>query len=165
MPRASRTTNTIVAAALLVVVSGCGGTSDSVPGSEPAGADALEVTLHSDDSTSTVAPVCVGDIPDDLTACAGAPQNLGKVELDQTRKATVQLPAAVSEGGYRLRVNGSPLPGMDGVLNDKAEPFQVLADVVAEPGPTVLTVEALMSFLQPITVWQFELSDPAGPPA
>jgi hypothetical protein len=110
MRRASRTTNTIVAAAPLVVASGFGGTSDSVLGSEPAGADALEVTLQSDDSTSTVAPVCVGDIHEDLTACAGAPQNLAKVELDQTRKATVQLPAAVSEGGYRCAPTAARYP-------------------------------------------------------
>lgn len=165
MRSASRTASTTVAAGLLLLAAGCGGTSDSVPGSEPAGGDVLEVTLQSDDSTSTVAPLCVEDIPEDLTACAGAPQNLGKVELDETRKATVQLPAAVSEGGYRLRVNGSSLPGMDGVLNDKVQPFQVPADVVAAPGPTVVTVEALMTFSHPIAVWQFLVSDPAGPPA
>lgn len=165
MRRMSAMGGTAVAAGLLLFASGCGGVSDTVPGSEPNGAEVLEVTLQSDDSTSTVAPVCVEDIPEDLTTCAGAPQNLGKVELDETRKTTVQLPAAVSEGGYRLRVNGIPLRGMDGVLNDKVQPFQVPADVVDAPGETVVTVEALMTTEHPIAVWQFLLSDPAGPPA
>ena len=153
---------TAAVACMLVLATGCGAPNSGL-GSEPGG-DVLEVTLLSDDSRSTVAPVCIEDIPEDLTACAGAPQNLGKVELDETRKATLQLPTAVSEGGYRLRVNGSPLPRMEGVLNDKVQPFRVPADVVAAPGETVVTVEALMTTSHPIAVWQFLLSDPPGPP-
>lgn len=163
--RTTRTAGAAAAVAAVMAVSGCSGASDSVPGRGQDGAAALEVTLQSDDSTATVAPVCVEDIPADLAACAEAPKNLGKVELDETRKATVQLPAAVSEGGYRLRVNGSPLPGMDGVLNDRAQPFQIPADVVAAPGETVVTVEALRTTSHPIAVWQFLVYDPAGPPA
>jgi hypothetical protein len=156
---------TAVIAGMLLAGSACGGASDAVPGSEPDGAASLEVTLQSDDSTSTVGPVCVEDIPEDLASCAAAPQNLGKVELDQTRKVTVQLPASVSEGGYRLRVNGAPLAGMEGVLNDKAQPFQIPEAAVDAPGETVVTVEALMTTSHPIAVWQFLLSDPVGPPA
>lgn len=148
----------------VLVLSACSGASDSVPGVEPDSTERLEVTLQSDDSTSTVAPVCVEDIPEDLTACAGAPQNLGKVELDDTRKATLQVSSAVSTGGYRVRVNGRPVPGAEGVLNDKVQPFQVPADVVAAPGKTVVTVEALRTPSHPIAVWQFLVSDPQGPP-
>ena len=150
-------------AGLVVAVTGCSEASGDVPASAPD--DVLEVTLQSDASTSTVAPICVEDVPEDLSTCPGAPENLGEVELDETRKATLQLPTTVSEGGYRVRVNGSPLRGMDGVLNDKAQPFQVPPDVVAAPGGTVVTVEALMSAAHPIAVWQFLLSDPPGPPA
>ena len=148
----------------VVGLSGCSGVSDSVPGAEPDSTESLEVTLKSDDSTSTVAPVCVEDSPEDLTACAGAPQNIGKVELDGTRKATLQLSSEVSSGGYRLRVNGRPVPGAEGVLNDKVQPFQIPAEVVAAPGETVVTVEALMTPSHPIAVWQFLVSDPQGPP-
>ncbi len=152
----------VLATALLAARAGRVG--DTVPGAEPAGSDAKEVTLQSDDSTATVPPVCVEDIPEDLSACAGAPANLGKVELDETRKVTLQLPTEVSSGGYRLRVNGKPLPGMDGVMNDKAQPFQIPPAAVAAPGPAVVTVEALHSTSHPIAVWQFLVSDPAGPP-
>ena len=92
------------------------------------------------------------------------PQNLGKVELDETC-TTLQLAAAVSEGGYRLRVNGRPLRRMEGVLNDKVQPFRVPADVVAAPGETVVTLEALRTTSHPTAVWPFLLSDPSGPPA
>ncbi len=152
----------VLATALLAACAASVG--DTVPGPEPPGSDAREMTLVSDDSTATVPPVCVEDIPEDLTACGGAPANIGKVELDETRKLTLQLPAEVSTGGYRLRVNGDPLPGMDGVLTDKVQPFQIPPAAVAAPGPAVVTVEALLSTSHPIAVWQFLVSDPAGAP-
>jgi hypothetical protein len=153
------------AALAAALVAGCAGrVGDTVAGAEPPGSDAREVTLRSDDSTATVPPVCVEDIPEDLTACAGAPKNLGKVELDETRKLTLQVSTEVSTSGYRLRVNGNPLPGMDGVLNDKSQPFQIPPAAVTAPGPTVVRVEALQSTSHPIAVWQFLVSDPAGPP-
>jgi hypothetical protein len=38
--------------------------------------------------------------------------------LDETRKATVNVPTEVAQGGYRLRVNGTELPEHAGVLED-----------------------------------------------
>lgn len=160
------------AAALVLsaALTGCG--QDQVDTAAPGddvtvdiGSEIGEVTLVSDDSQATVPPVCVEDIPDDLTTCPGAPANLGQVELDETRKATLQLPTVLVESGYRLRVNGSPLPGQEDVLTDQVEPFRVPEEAVQAPGPTVVTVEALSGTTTPKAVWQFLLSDPAGTPS
>jgi len=153
------------ALSLSAVLAGCG--QDEVGSTAPVGvgSELGEVTLVSDDSQATVPPVCVEDIPEDLTTCAGAPANLGQVELDDTRKATLQLPTALVESGYRLRINGSPLPGLEDVLTDAVEPFRVPVEEVQVPGPTVVTVEALSGTTTPKAVWQFLLSDPAGTPS
>ena len=154
----------LTAAALTGALTGCSSGGAGIEG--PAGPEeAGEVTLVSDDSRATVPPLCVEDIPEDLTTCAGAPANLGQVELDETRKATLQVPTEVATGGYRVRANGTQLPGLDGVLNDASQPLQIPASVVAAPGETVLTVEALFSRDHPRAVWQFLLSDPAGAPS
>jgi len=158
------------ALSLSAVLTGCG--QDDVGTAGPAndvtvdvGSEFGEVTLVSDDSQATVPPVCVEDIPEDLTTCPGAPANLGQVELDQTRKATLQLPTELVESGYRLRLNGSPLPGLEDVLTDAVEPFRVPVEEVQVPGPTVVTVEALSGTTTPKAVWQFLLSDPASAPS
>ena len=126
------------------------------------GEEAGRITVVSDDSRATVEPLCVEDIPEDLTTCAGAPANLGKVELDETRKATLEVPAEVAGGGYRVRLNGEAPEQLDGVLEDQVTQVRVPAETVAAPGETVLTVEALFSPEHPKAVWQFLLSDPAG---
>ena len=146
---------------VLALVTGC---SAGTPEAAEGAAGALEVTVVSDASRATVPPVCVGDIPEDLTACPGAPENLGQLELDETRKVTVQVPAEVAESGYRVRVNGAAPAGLAEVLEDQSQPVQVSAAAVAAPGETVLTVEALTSVDNPKAVWQFLLSDPARPP-
>lgn len=144
-------------AGLVACGSGDGGNAGS-GGAEVVG----EVTLQSDDSTATVEPLCVEDIPEDLTTCPGAPANLGQVELDQTRKATLVVPTEVSTGGYRVRINGQSADGLGGVLNDASVQVRVPVEAVQAPGETVLTVEALFSPEHPKAVWQFLLSDPAG---
>ncbi len=151
------------AALLAALCAGCGG-RDVAPVGEPVVQDVGVVTVVSDDSRATVEPLCVGELPEDYTTCAGAPANLGQVELDQTRKATVNVPAGVAQGGYRLRVNGAELPGHAGVLEDISRPVRVPVSAVAAAGETVLTVEALRTYTRPPAVWQFLLSDPAGPP-
>jgi hypothetical protein len=99
--------------------------------------------------------------PDDLP---WAPENLGEVELNRTRSATLLVPQEVAEGGYRVRVNGEPLPQHEGVLNELDQIVRIPVPAVDAPGDTVLTVEALFSPEHPHAVWQFLLSDPAGPP-
>lgn len=154
----------VVGAMLVVLLSGCGSEDAGVAG--PAGPEeAGKVTLQSDDSTATVGPLCVEDIPEDLTTCADAPENLGQIELDETRKATLVVPAEVATGGFRVRINDEVPRDLEGVLEDRPLAVQVPAEAVAAPGETVLTVEALFSTQHPKAVWQFLLSDPAQPPA
>lgn len=161
--RRARRLTTVTAAVAAVVLVGCGGEDAVVVGAADS-EDVGEVVLRSDESTASVEPVCVADIPEDLTACPGAPQNVGLVELNRTRTATLLVPQDVASGGYRVRVNGEPLPQHDGVLEDLNQVLRIPVPVVQSPGPTVLTVEALTSREHPSAVWQFRLSDPAGPP-
>lgn len=66
----------LAAAGLVMVLAGCAGGDKAVirqSGSEAVG----EVIPTSDDSTDTVEALCVSDIPDDLTACPGAPAGTG----------------------------------------------------------------------------------------
>lgn len=153
-----------VSGLLVAVLTGCGDGDAGVAGAG-GGEEAGQITLVSDDSSATVRPLCVEDIPEDLTACAGAPANLGQVELDDTRKATLQVPAEVAGGGYRVTVNGSAPDSADGVLTDQVTQVRVPAEAVEAPGETVLTVEALFSYEHPKAVWQFLLSDPEEAPS
>lgn len=149
--------------ALTAVLAGCGSDDEAIIGqsdSEEVGT----VTLKSDDSTASVEPLCVDDIPEDLTTCPGAPANLGQIELDETRKAIVVVPREVATGGYRLRVNGEPLPELGGVINELNQVVRIPPPAVQAPGETVLTVEALFSTDHPRALWQFLISEPAGPP-
>ena len=156
-----RCARAVAAAGLALILVACGSDDPGIAG--PGGPEeAGEVTLQSDDSTATVEPLCVEDIPEDLTTCPGAPANLGEVELDETRKATLVVPTEVATGGYRVRINGDPAEGLTGVLNDKSVQVRVPVEAVQAPGETVLTVEALFSPEHPKAVWQFLLSDPAG---
>ena len=152
------------ATATAAFLAGCGSEDVGIEGSagpEEAG----EVTLQSDDSTATVGPLCVEDIPEDLTTCADAPGNLGQLELDETRKTTLVVPREVAEGGYRVRINGTTPDGLTGVLEDRPLAVRVPVEAVEAPGETVLTVEALFSPQHPQAVWQFLLSDPVGAPS
>lgn len=151
------------ALALTALLGACGGDEEAVIGS-PDAPEVGEVTVQSDESTASVPPLCVGDIPEDLTACPGAPDNLGQVELDETRKAVVVVPLEVSTAGYRVRVNGQPAPGLDEVINERNAQLIVPPEVVQAPGETILTVEALRSSEIPGAIWQFLLADPVGPP-
>ena len=160
MRRAHVAAGAALAAALAACSSGGAGI-EGPGGPEEAG----EVTLVSDDSRATVEPLCVEDIPEDLTTCPGAPANLGQVELDETRSATLQVPTEVATGGYRVRVNGEPLATLEGVLNDASQKVRIPPEAVAAPGETVLTVEALFSPEHPKAIWQFLLDDPAGAPS
>jgi hypothetical protein len=156
--RGARARRRAVTALVGLAASGCAGSSgmdDAAP---------AEVTVVSDDSRATVPPLCVEDIPQDLTTCENAPENLGELELDETRKVTVQVPAVIASSGYRVRVNGQAPPGLTDVVEDQAQPLQIPASAVAAPGETVLTVEALHSTSHPKAAWQFLLSDPAGAP-
>ena len=154
----------LLAAAVVALAAGCGGEQAAVVG-PPVADDIGEVTVVSDDSRATVGAACMGDLPDDLTDCHGSREALGELELDATRKAAVEIPAGVASGGYRLRVNGEPLPGLDRVLGDQYQPFRVPVEVVEQPGETVLTVQALRTASHPQVVWQFLLSDPSDPPS
>lgn len=86
---------------LAALCAGCGG-RDVAPVGEPVVQDVGAVTVVSDDSRATVEPLCVGELPEDYTSCAGAPANLGQVELDETRKATVNVPTKVAQGGAAI---------------------------------------------------------------
>lgn len=146
-----------------MVLAGCAGGDRAVigqSGSEEVG----EVILTSDDSTDTVEALCVSDIPEDLTACPGAPANLGSVEIDQTLKATLVVPQEVAAGGYRVRVNGEPLPRLEGVLEDRNQVLRFPPAVFAGAEEAVLTIEALRSFEHPRAVWQFLLDKPGAQP-
>lgn len=167
-PAAGRRRNALrlgSAAAALSLVTACAADDPATgsPGVDTDATETLELTLTSDDSSATVGPLCVGDIPEDLTACPDAPQNLGQVQLDETRKATLQVPQSLVTGGYRVRVNGSPPPGLEGVLEEKVQQIRIPVEAVRAPEETVLTVEALSSFEHPKAVWQFLLADPAAP--
>jgi hypothetical protein len=146
---------------LLLSLNGCGSDDPAVVG-EGAPSDGASLTLVSDDSRAVVKPLCVGHIPPDLTTCPDAPANLGLVELDQTRKATLVVPAEVATGGYRVRLNGVAAEGLAEVVNEQSLQLRIPADAVAAPGETVLTVESLLSPQHYKAVWQFLLSDPAG---
>lgn len=151
------------AVALAALGAGCGG-SEAAPVGEPVVEDVGVVTVVSDDSRATVEPLCVGELPEDFTTCAGAPADLGEIELDETRKATVDVPTEVAQGGYRLRVNGTELPEYAGVLEELSQVVRIPVVAAAQPTETVLTVEALRTPSHPPAVWQFLLDDPAGPP-
>lgn len=151
------------ALALTALLGGCGDDEEAIIGS-PGAPEVGAVTVQSDQSTASVPPLCVGDIPEDLTACPGAPANLGQVELDETRKATVLVPLEVSTAGYRVRLNGVPAPGLDDVINERNVQLRIPVEVVQAPGETILTIEALRSSEIPAAVWEFLLADPVGPP-
>ena len=163
MAARARWTRAVTAAVTAAVIAGCGGQDRAIVG-QSAGEEVGELTLRSDDSTAAVKALCVSDVPDDLTTCPGAPEHLGEVELNRTRTATLLVPQEVAAGGYRVRVNGEPLARHDGVLDDLNQVLRIPVEIVQEPGATVLTVEALFSPQHPRTLWQFVLSDPAGPP-
>lgn len=135
-----------------------------VGGGDVGDPDLGPVTLKSGDSTATVEPLCVGDLPDDLADCQGAePDDVGQVALDQTRKATLQVPADVAENGFRIRLNDtSSPPAMDGVLEDQSVAFRIPEDVVEEPGPTTVTVVSLFGKEEPRAAWRFALDDSAA---
>lgn len=61
-------------------------------------------------------------------------------------------------------MNGTELPEHAGVLEDISRVVRVPVNAVASAEEAVLTVEALRTFTHPPAVWQFLLSDPAGPP-
>lgn len=138
-----------------------GGGDDPVGVAEGINEDIGEVTLISGDSRATVPPVCVGDIPEDLTTCAGAPANLGEVELTASRTAAVQVPSNLANSGYDLTINGVVPPTVGSFVTDLTANFQVPEEIVAQPGPTIVTVEA-NPLQNPQTVWQFLLSDPGA---
>lgn len=150
-------------AAAVLLLTGCGSNDPAIIGSGGTEA-AATITVISDDSRATVEPVCMGDIPADLTTCAGAPVNVGQVELDETRKAALEVPAEVATGGYRVRVHGEPTDQVQGVVEEQYLTVRIPEPVVAQPGKTVLTVESLTSPQHLQAVWQFALSDPAGAP-
>lgn len=154
---------TLTSALAVVVLTGCGGGGAAIVG-QAGDEEVGEVVLRSDDSTASVEPLCVSDIPDDLTTCPGAPGNLGEVELNRTRTATLLVSREVADGGYRVRANGEPLPQHEGILNELNPVLRIPVPIVQAPGETVLTVEALFSPEHPRAVWQFLLSDPDGPP-
>jgi hypothetical protein len=150
-------------AVAVLLLTGCGSNDPAIVGS--AGTEAAaEITLVSDDSRATVQPVCMGDIPADISTCADAPVNVGQLELDETRKAALEVPAEVATGGYRVRVNGEPTERLEGVLEEQYVTVRIPEPVVGQPGETVLTVESLTSPQHLQAVWQFALSDPAGAP-
>lgn len=151
----------VVAAASLA---GCGGERTALVGA-PVTDEVAEVTVVSDDSRATEGAVCIADIPDDRADCPGFRDGVGEVELDETRKGAVVVPPDIASGGYRLRINGTPPAGLDEVLDEQYQVFRVPVDVVKQPGPTTLTVEALRTAAHPRAVWRFVLSDPSGRPA
>ena len=151
-------------AVLLVLGVGGGGDRAAVVGA-PVTEDVADLTVVSDDRRVTTGAVCVADIPYELSDCPGYERSLGRIELDETRKGALVVPADVASGGYRVRVNGAPLPGLDGVSGEQHQVFRIPVDAVAEPGPTTLTVEALRTTGHPKAVWRFLLDDPAQPPA
>lgn len=145
----------------LTALVACGGGDEAVIGDEETPSIG-EVTLQSDDSTATVAPLCVGEIPEDVTACPGAPDNLGQVELDQTGTATLVVPVEVSTSGFRVRLNGAPLDEHEGVLTERNVDLQIPLEAVRGDDEGVLTVEALRGTDVPPALWQFLLSAPGS---
>lgn len=152
---------TLAGLALAATLVACGGGDEAVIGDEETPAIG-DVTLQSGDSTATVPPLCVGEIPEDLTTCPDAPENLGQVELDETGTATVVVPIEVTTSGFRLRLNGEPLDQQAGTLTERNVNLQIPLDAVDGQNEGVLTVEALRGTDVPPAVWQFLLSAPDG---
>lgn len=67
-------------------------------------------------------------------------------------------------GGYRVRVNGEPLPRLEGVLEDRNQVLRFPPAVFAGAEEAVLTIEALRSVDHPRAVWQFLLDEPRAQP-
>lgn len=155
----SRSVTAVTTSVLVVALAGCGDDDRAIVGQSDT-ADVGEVVLTSDDSTDSVEPLCVGDIPEDLTACAGAPANLGQVELDQTLKATLVVPLEVATSGYRVRLNDEPLPQLGDVIEERNQVLQFPSGVFSGADEIVLTVESLRSPEHPGAVWQFLLDEP-----
>lgn len=154
----------LTAAALSGALTGCssGGVGIEGPGGPE---EAGEVTLVSDDSRATVPPLCVEDIggPDDVRRRTSEPGTGGA-----RRDAQGNAPGAGRGGDGWLPRSGerrAAAGARRGVLNDASQQLRVPASVVAAPGQTVLTVEALFSRDHPKAVWQFLLADPAGAPS
>ena len=149
---------------LVVLSVGCGAEQAAVVGA-PVTDEVADLTVVSDDRQVTTGAVCIADIPDDPTDCPGYEDALARIELDRTRKGALVVPADVAAGGYRLRVDGAPLPDLDRVLDDQYQVFRVPVDVVERAGPTTLTVEALRTAGHPVALWRFLLDDPSRAPA
>lgn len=152
------------AATLVVVSAGCAG-EQAAPVGGPVEEEVADLTVVSDDQQVTTGAACIADLPDDLSDCADPQDAVARIELDQTRKGALVVPAEVASGGYRVRVDGAPLPELDGTLGEQYQVFRVPVETVAQPGPTTLTVEALRSTTHPEAVWRFLLDDPAQAPA
>lgn len=152
------------AATLVVMSVGCGGEPAALVGA-PVSDEVADLTVVSDDRRVTTGAACIAEIPDDLSDCPGSRDTIASIELDETRKGALIVPADIATGGYRLRVDGAPLPGSDGVLDDQYQVFRIPVETVARRGPTMLTVEALRTAGHPEAVWQFLLTDPDAPPA
>jgi hypothetical protein len=163
MRRTATTTRAALAAAVLAAAAtGCTAQDEvAAPAVDSVGDDAVgRVALTSGDQRVDAPPVCVADVPDDLGDCVDPPDEVPEIALHPTRKATVAVPRGLVSSGYRLRVNGVPVEGSPDVLEDLSNPFRVPEAVVAEPGPTTVTVEALRGYGHPKAVWQFRLLDP-----
>lgn len=161
----SRTTTAIGTAVLAVAaLGGCAG--DDLPTGVAGDAAALDgpgaVTVTSGDETVAAEPVCVGDRPDDVSECAAPASDLAQLPLHPTRKATLVVPQDVAQSGYRLRFDAGGSSAGGEVVEDVSNPFQVPPEVVAAPGPTLVTVEGLSPARSVRAVWQFRLLDPAG---
>ncbi len=151
-------------AALVLCLAGCTGGAGSDVGTDPAN-DLGEVAVQSGDAEVRAAPVCTGDIPEDYTTCANAPQNVEQVRLAPSLVLTVSVPPDVAESGYRLLLDGRPVGGLDQPLTDTPQPVTVPQSAISAPDDLVLTVESLRDVSAPQAVWQFVLQDPAGEPA
>jgi hypothetical protein len=151
------------AATVVAVSVGCGSDQAALVGA-PVTEQVADLTVVSDDRRVTTGAACIADIPDDVADCPGYRDALARIELDETRKGALIVPADVATGGYRIRIDGAPLSELDRILDDQYQVFRIPVDTVAEPGPTTLTVEALRSAGHPKAIWQFLLDDPAAPP-
>ena len=149
---------------LVAVGVGCGGGEAALVGA-PVTEEVADLTVVSDDQRVTTGAVCVAELPDDLSDCPGYRDALARIELDETRKGALVVPADVASGGYRVRIDGAPLPELAGTLGEQYQVFRIPVATVAQPGPTTLTVEALRSAGHPQAAWRFLLDDPAAPPA
>lgn len=125
-----------------------------------------EVMVTSGDAVVTRPPVCTGDIPEDITACAAAPQNVGTLPLSPTRKLAVTVPREVAQGGWRLRVDGKVLYGRGSQpLTDQYGAFTLPPEVVPKNREMTLDVVGLLSRQNPRAVWRFFLSTGPTSPA